>query len=171
MPELCDRLVWCGSYSPPPRFRLVSPTHQLFPDGWPVLLQVILDSDDGHPVNARTTFVGLHPLQCCLQVFSLTYFLHQSIRVSWVFGPIHRPERFSPFPSRLSGFTRQRQREVQLHLDVLLRVVLETHGLLSSPSRSRLQPSFPTCPIPCSAFRHAECLTTLPDVITSYPLC
>src|SRR5580704_416035 len=44
----------------------------------------------------------------------LTYFLHQSIRASWVFGPIHRPGRFSHFPSRLSGFTRQSRREVQL---------------------------------------------------------
>src|SRR4030095_9012039 len=58
--------------SPPPsRLRLISPVQQLFPDGWPVLLQVILDSADGHPVNAWTTFIGLHLPQCCLQVFSL----------------------------------------------------------------------------------------------------
>ena len=126
---------------------------------------------DGHPVDARTTFIGLHLPQCCLQVFSLTYFLHQSIRAGWAFGSIRRPGRFSLFPSRLSGFTRQRRREVQLHLDILLLVVLEIHGLLASPSRSGLRPSFPARPIRCSAFRLSECLTSLADVMTYYALC
>src|ERR1039457_7212752 len=71
-----------------------------------------------------------------------------------------------PFPSRLSGFTRQRRREVQFDLGILLFVVLETHGLLASPSRSGLRPSFPAWPIHCSAFRHSECLTSLADVTT-----
>src|ERR1700730_15136228 len=133
-----------------------------------MLLQVILDADDGHPVDARTTLIGLHLPQCCLQVFSLTYLLHQSIRAGWVFGPIHRPGRFSPFPSRLSGFTRQRRREVQFDLDILLLVVLETHGLLTSTSRSGLRSPFPAWPIHCSAFRLSECLTSLADVMTYY---
>src|SRR5262244_2371733 len=128
-----------------------------------MLLQVILQADDAHPIDARTTFIGLHLLQCCLQVFSLTYCLHQSIRAGWAFGSIHRPGRLSLFPSRISGFTRQRRREVQFHLDVLLLVVRETHGLLASPSRSGLRPSFPAWPIHCSAFRPSECLTSLAD--------
>src|SRR5450631_1596268 len=70
------------------------------------------------------------------------------------------------FPSRLSGFTRQRGREVQFDLDILLLVVLEIHGLLASPSRSGLRPPFPARPIRCSAFRHVECLTSLADVMT-----
>ena len=48
----------------------------------------------------------------------------------------------------------------------LLLVVLETHGLLASPSRSGLQPPFPAGPIHCSAFRLSECLTSLADVMT-----
>src|ERR1039457_1988739 len=71
-----------------------------------------------------------------------------------------------PFPSRLSGITRQRRREVQFDLGILLFVVLETHGLLASPSRSGVRPSFPAWPIHCSAFRHSECLTSLADVTT-----
>src|ERR1035441_3743631 len=54
----------------------------------------------------------------------------------WVnLDPARGPEIKKP---RLSGFTRQRRREVQLHLDILLLVVLETHGLLAAPSRSGL---------------------------------
>ena len=136
-----------------------------------MLLQVIFDADDGHPIDARTTFIGPHLPQCCLQVFSLTYFLHQSIRAGWVFGSIRRPGQLSRFPSRLSGFTRRRRREVQFHLDILLLVVLETHGLLASPSRSGLRPPFPAWPIHCSAFRLSECLTSLADCMTYYALC
>jgi hypothetical protein len=51
-------------------------------------------------------------------------------------------------------------------LDILLLVVLETHGLLAAPSRSDLQPPFPAWPICCSAFRLVECLTSLADVMT-----
>src|SRR5580704_1421988 len=60
--KLSHPAVRIGDFHPPYRLRLVSPVQQLFPDGWPVLIQVILDSADGHSVNARTTLVGLHPL-------------------------------------------------------------------------------------------------------------
>src|SRR6202171_4312639 len=136
-----------------------------------MLFQIILDADDGHPVDARTTFIGPPLPQCCLQVFTLTYCRHQSIRAGWVFGPTCHPGRFSLFPSRLPGFPRQRRREVQFHLDILLLVVLETHDLLAAPSRSGLRPSFPASPIRCSAFRLSECLTSLADVMTYYALC
>src|SRR6266853_4650543 len=97
--------------------------------------------------------------------------LFRSCRAGWVFGSIHHPGRFSPFPSGPSGFTRQHGREVQFNLDILLLVVLETHGLLASPSRSGLRPSFPAWPIHCSAFRLSECLTSLADIMTYYALC
>src|SRR4030095_234478 len=53
--KLAHPSVRLGGFHPPYRLRLISPVQQLFPDGWPVLLQIILDSDDGHPVDARTT--------------------------------------------------------------------------------------------------------------------
>src|SRR4029077_12897118 len=71
--------------------------------------------------------------QCFLQVFSLTYFLHQSIRAGWAFGSMYHPKRFSLSPSRFAGFTRWRGREVQFSLDVLLPVAPEIHFLLASP--------------------------------------
>src|SRR6266566_1330061 len=67
----------------PYRLRLVGPVQQLFPDGWPVLLQVAAELADSHPVDPCATSVGLHPPQCFLQIFSLTYFLHELIRSSW----------------------------------------------------------------------------------------
>ena len=99
--------VRLGDFHPPHRLRLVSPVQQLFPDGWPMLFQVVLQSDDGHPVDAWTTFIGPHLPQCCLQIFSLTYLLHQSIRAGWAFGFTRRHGRFRLFSRRLSGFTRQ----------------------------------------------------------------
>ena len=127
-----------------------------------MLLQVIFDADDGHPIDARTTFIGPHLPQCCLQVFSLTYFLHQSIRAGWVFGSIRRPGQLQslPFPPLGASPVGVDAAEVQFHLDILLLVVLETHGLLASPSRSGLRPPFPAWPIHCSAFRLSECLTS-----------
>src|SRR5262249_51779550 len=121
-----------------PTYRLwfVGSTQQLFPNDWPVLSQVVGELTNGHPVDARATFVSLHLPQCFLQILWLTYFLHQSIGSSWVFGSICRRRRFSLFPSGLSGFTRQRIRKVPLLWDILLLVVLEAHGLLTSPYRS-----------------------------------
>jgi cellulose synthase/poly-beta-1,6-N-acetylglucosamine synthase-like glycosyltransferase len=83
-------------------------------------------------IGKRPVPPPLQNLHYRLQVFSLTYCLHPSIRAGWVFGSTCRPGRFSLFPSRLSGFTRRRRREVQFHLDILLLAVLETHDLLVS---------------------------------------
>src|SRR5262249_17499527 len=111
------------------------------------LFQVVGELTDGHPVDARTTFVRLHLPQCFLQILWITYFLHQSIGSSGVFGSTCRRGRFSLFSSGFSGFTRQRIRKVPLLRDVLLLVVLEAHGLLTSPSRSGLQSPLPAWPI------------------------
>src|SRR5207249_1566314 len=127
--------VRLGNLYPPHRLRFISSTQQLFPNGWPVLPQVVGELIDRHPVDTRATFVGFDLPQCLLQIVSLTYFLHQAIGSNWVFGSTCRPGQFSLFPSGFSGFTRHRVRKVRLLPDVLLLVVLETHGLLTSPSR------------------------------------
>src|ERR1700676_2829012 len=153
--KLSHPSVRLGDFHPPYRFGLVGSTQQLFPDGWPVLFQVGAELIDSQSVYARASFVALHPPQCFLQVFPLTYFLHQAIRSSWAVGSTRRHGRFSLFSSSTSGFTRQLRRKGQLHLDIPLLVVLETHGLLAAPSRSGLRSSFPAWPIHCSAFRHS----------------
>src|SRR3974390_898746 len=169
--KLSHPAVRFGDFHPPHRLRFIGPIQQLFSDHWPVLFQVARELVHGDPVHSRATFITFHLLQCFLQVLSLTYFLHQPAGSSWAFGSIRRHQRFSLFSCDTSGCTRQRRREVQFHLAVLLLVVSETHGLLTAPSRSGLRPSFPARPIHCSAFRHSECLTSLADVMTYYALC
>src|SRR6266849_6226706 len=102
-------------------------------DGWPVLCQVAGKVVDGHAIDARTTFVGLHPPYCFLQIGSLAHFLHQSIRAGWAFGAMGRRKRFGLSSFRFAGFTRWRGREVQCSLSVRPPVVSEDHVLLASP--------------------------------------
>src|ERR1039458_4877939 len=127
--KLSHPAVRLGDFHPPHWLRFVGPVQQLFSDHWPMLFQVVGELTDGDPVHSRATFITLHLPQCFLQVFSLTYFLHQSISSSWVFGFIRRHQRFSLFPCATSGCTRQRGREVQFPLDVLLLIGFETHVL------------------------------------------
>ena len=144
-----------GISNPPHRLRFVGPVQQLFSDHWPVLFQVVGELVDGDPVHSRATFITFHLSQCFLQVLSLTYFLHQPIGSSWAFGSTCRRGRFSLFSCVTSGCTRQRRREVQCHLEILLLVVFETHGLLTAPSRSGLLRGLDTMPYAdfCSAVR------------------
>jgi hypothetical protein len=88
---------------------------------------------DGHPIDARATFIGLHLSQCCLQVFSLTHFLHKSTRASWAFGVTRRLGRLGRFLPCLPGFTRGLGSEVQFPLDILPTVAPEVHVLLATP--------------------------------------
>src|SRR2546421_2976566 len=96
-------------FHPSHRFRFVGPVQQLLPNDRPVLLQIVAKLIDGHPVDARATFIAPHLPQCFLQVCSFTYVLHGSRRVGWAFGLTHRRWRFDVFPSRLPGFTRRRR--------------------------------------------------------------
>src|SRR5262249_47158992 len=79
-----------GSSPPPHRLRFVGPVQQSFSDHWPVLFQVVAELINGDPVHSRATFITLYLSQCCLQVLSLTYFLHQPIRSSGAFGSTRR---------------------------------------------------------------------------------
>src|SRR5262245_30924089 len=56
--ELAHPAVRLGDLDPPHRLRLVSPTEQLFPDGWPVLAQVVPGLADGPAVDAGAPLVG-----------------------------------------------------------------------------------------------------------------
>src|SRR5258705_553966 len=120
-------------FHPPHRSRFVSPVQQLLPNSRPVLLQIVAELVDRHPVDARATFVAPHLPQCFLQVCSFTCVLHDTTRVGWAFGLTHHRERFDVFPSRLPGFTRRRRREVQSQLDIQPLVALEIHVLFASP--------------------------------------
>src|SRR5258705_12011124 len=94
--RLLDKAVqpgWDAKLSPPAirlrdfppshRFRFVGPVQQLLPNSRPVLLQIVAELIDRHPVAAGATFVAPHLPQCFLQVCSFTYFLHDSTRVGW----------------------------------------------------------------------------------------
>src|ERR1700737_906121 len=120
-------------FHPSHRFRFVDPVQQLLPNNRPVLLQVVTEFINGHPIDAGAALVAPHLPQCFLQVFSLTYLLHDSTRVGWAFGLTRRRERFDVFPSYLPGFTRRRRLKVQPPLDVQPLVALEIHVLLASP--------------------------------------
>ena len=133
MPSFRTPSVRLRDFHPPYRLRLVGPAQQLFPDGWPMLFQVVREFADGHPVDARTTLIGLHLPQCFLQVFSLTYFLHQSIRAGWAFGLIHRPGRFSLFPSCSRGLHPLAQKRSPVPSGYSAACRPEIHVLLASP--------------------------------------
>ena len=142
---ISTRFTGCGS---------IGPAQQLFPNGWPVLFQVVGELIDGHAVHSRTTFVGLDPSHCFLQVFSLTYRLHQSIRASWVFGFIRRPERFSLFSGRAFGLHPSApDGKSSCIWMILLLVVIEIRVLLAAPSRSGLLRCRILCPLLTSALR------------------
>ena len=134
-----------------------------------MLFQVVGDAVNGHPIDARATFISLHPPQCFLQVFPLTYFLHQSIRAGWAFGVIHRRERFGHFPSRFAGFTRWRGREVQFGLDILPHVAPEIHVLLASPLVRAFNHRYRLGLSVDSAFRPRSASLALPTTWSNMP--
>ena len=51
--KLAHPSVRLRDFHPLHRLRLIGPAQQLFPDGWPVLFQVLRQFLDGHPVHAR----------------------------------------------------------------------------------------------------------------------
>jgi len=136
-----------------------------------VLLQVVGDASDSHPVDARTTLIGFHPSQCFFHVLSITYLLHQSSCSSWAFGCIHRLWRFSLFSARFAGFTRWRDRKVQFDLNVLLHFAPEIHVLLASPLVRAFNPRFRLGLSVFLRLSTLKCLTSLADDMAYYAFC
>ena len=70
----CRNAQLAASHRPALEFRpaspvaVVGPAQQLFPNGWPVLLQVRWQLLDGHPVDSRTSLVGLD--SCSMPAYS-----------------------------------------------------------------------------------------------------
>ena len=131
-----------------------------------MLLKVVIELVDSHSINARSTFVRLDPSKCFLQISSFNDLLHSSFCTSWAFGHTHRLQRFGPFPPRPPGFTCWRGREVQIALDILPHVVIETHVLLASPLVRAFNHRYRLCLSVDSAFRHWSASLALP---TSWP--
>src|SRR5215469_9125982 len=128
-----------------------------------MLLQVLWQLLDGHPVDSRTSFVGLDSLQCLLAVFQLADFFHQSFGSSQAFSLTLRHPRFGPFPGRLRSITPTFRRKGQFPLFGLVFLPLSAHEsrrLLAfsfiplTGYRSGLRSPFPAWPSCCSAFRH-----------------
>ena len=97
------------------RQRLISPTQQLLPDLWPVLLQKVCQFVNSHPVHASTSFVGLDSRQCLLAVSPLVPSLRpvgasplsscSKANTSWLFRRLSLMSHaaYSPLPLTPSG--------------------------------------------------------------------
>src|SRR3954469_14342483 len=75
--ELAHSSVRFGDFDSPHRLRPVSPVEQLFPDGWPVLTQVVLGLVDGPAIDAGTPLVGADLMPRIFEVLSFANLLHQ----------------------------------------------------------------------------------------------
>src|SRR3954471_15930797 len=89
--ELAHPAVRFGELDTPHRLRLVSPVEQLFPDGWPVLTQVVPGLADGPAVDAGPPSVGADSMPRPFEVLSFADLLHQGLASCRVFGvPLRR---------------------------------------------------------------------------------
>src|SRR3954453_15620912 len=75
--ELAHPAVRFGDFDSPHRLRPVSPVEQLFPDGWPVLPQVVLGRVDGPAIDAGAPLVGADTMPRLFEVLSFAPLLHQ----------------------------------------------------------------------------------------------
>src|SRR5271156_1313131 len=156
-------------FHPTYRLRLISPTQQLFPDGYPVLLQVVRKVINRHSIDARTASVSFHTLVCLPEIFSLTDLLHPLLIRSQAFCTALRHGCFGPFIGRVPGFTRQPFPEGQLKLVLLPLCTFESCHVLASPivqafvHRSRLSLAVD------SAFRPWSASLALPTTWATMP--
>src|SRR5215469_8310935 len=115
-----------------------------------MLLQVLRKFLHRHPVDSRTSFIGLDSLQCLLAVFPLADFFHQSFGSSQAFRLTLRHQRFGPFLGSLRSITPTFHRKGQFPLFGLVFLPLSAHE-----SRRLLAFSFiPPCGGTVRAFDH-----------------
>jgi hypothetical protein len=133
MPSFLTPSVRLGDFHPLYRLRLVGSAQQLFPNGWPLRLQVGRQSVDRHAVHPRTSLVGPDSFPCFLEVLTFDDFLHQPFDFSRAFCRALRHKRFGPFFVGPGGFTPPLLREGQLHLVFLPPVAHESRCLLTLP--------------------------------------
>jgi RNA-directed DNA polymerase len=112
----------------------VGPTQQLFPDRYPVLLQVVRQAFDRHAVDARTTSVSSHTLERLPEVLSLADSLHPLLIRSPAFCTALRHGCFGPFNGKTLSFTRRPFPEGQLKLVILPLCTLESCHVLAAPN-------------------------------------
>src|SRR5512143_551116 len=89
--QLAHPAVRFGDLDSPYRSRSISPVEQLFPDGWPVLTQVVPGLVDGPAIDAGARLVGADLLPCLFEVLSFAHLLHQGLASRRFFGsPLRR---------------------------------------------------------------------------------
>src|SRR4029077_4518485 len=119
---------------------------------------------DGHPINARASFVPFNTLPRSFEVLSVAHLLHQLFCESRGFGGCFRHEWFGLLVPARRGFAPVLRFQGQLVLVVLPLSIHEIPVLLASLNRSGLQPSFPAPPICFSTFRSWSASIALPTV-------
>src|SRR5262249_1090354 len=92
-----------------------------------MLLQVLWQLLDGHPLDSRTSFIALDSFQCLLAVFQLADFFHQSFGSSQAFSLALRHPRFGPFLGSLRSITPTFHRKGQFPLFGLVFLPLSAH--------------------------------------------
>ena len=160
--ELSDPAIRLGDFDPLHRLRLVGSQEQLRPDVWPVLTQVGPGAPDGHPIEARATFVTANSFPRSYEISSVAHLLHQLFCAGRAFGCGLRHGWFGPLVSAARGFTPAFWDQGQRVLDLLPRSPHELPVLLAALNRSGLWSSFPARPICCSASRPWSASLALP---------
>jgi hypothetical protein len=137
-----------------------------------MLTQVALGVIDGHPINARSSFVPPNALPRAYEVLSLAHLLHQVHRCSRAFGVCRRHDQFGPRITSDQGFTPLTQLPSQLSLGVLPQSGHEMSVLLAAPNRSFGPSSIVSgTAYPFSPPFGLECLTSFADSTVYYALC
>ena len=141
--ELSDPAIRLGDFDPLHRLRLVGSREQFRPDVWPVLTQIGLGARDGHPIDARATFVTANSFPRSYEICSIAHLLHQLFCAGRAFGCGLRHGWFGPLVSAARGFTPAFWDQGQRVLDLLPRSTHELPVLLAALNRSGLRSSFP----------------------------